>query len=118
MSRWNAYTIAYITIITLSHLLMFQGEQVVALPALKQNLPESNTNFLQRLGHERSITSLEFSPDGRRILTASMDRTARLWDISSGKLIAVFKGPGTVTSAQFSPDGTKILTAHDRHIKL
>ena len=31
-----------------------------------------------------------FSPDGTRILTASTDKTAKLWDAASGKLIASF----------------------------
>ena len=31
-----------------------------------------------------------FSPDGARILTASADNTAKLWDAASGKLIASF----------------------------
>ena len=31
-----------------------------------------------------------FSPDGARILTASTDKTAKLWDAASGKLIASF----------------------------
>jgi WD40 repeat protein len=52
-----------------------------------------------------------FSPDGSRILTGSIDNTARLWDLQ-GHEIAIFKGhPGPVYSAVFSPDGSHILTA-------
>ncbi|MEH1839323.1 MAG: ribosome assembly protein 4, partial [Nostoc sp.] len=58
-----------------------------------------------------AVTSASFSPDGKRILTASLDNTARVWDIS-GKLIAELKGhTQAVTSASFSPDGKRILTA-------
>ena len=65
------------------------------------------------LGHEQSVTSAVFSPDGRQILTASYDETARLWD-TSGKLLVVFRGhEQSVTSAVFSPDGRQILTASD-----
>ncbi|MEH1791108.1 MAG: ribosome assembly protein 4, partial [Nostoc sp.] len=49
--------------------------------------------------------------DGKRILTASNDNTARVWDIE-GKLIAELKGhTDQVNSASFSPDGKRILTA-------
>jgi len=55
-----------------------------------------------------------FSPDGTRIVTASDDNTARIWDAVSAKEIAVVRGHGgRVTSAAFSPDGTRIVTASD-----
>ena len=52
-----------------------------------------------------------FSPDGARILTASADKTAKLWDAASGKLIASFDHQASVYHAAFSPDGARILTA-------
>jgi WD40 repeat protein len=38
-------------------------------------------------GHEGEVTSAAFSPGGRKIVTGSRDRTARLWDAASGGLI-------------------------------
>ena len=52
-----------------------------------------------------------FSPDGARILTASTDKTAKLWDAASGKLIASFDHQACVKHGAFSPDGARILTA-------
>jgi WD40 repeat protein len=53
-----------------------------------------------------------FSPDGKRIVTASADNTARIWDVATGNTIAVLKGhSGSVLSAAFSPDADKIVTA-------
>ena len=43
-------------------------------------------------GHSGSIQSAAFSPDGRRVVTASSDATARLWDAERGSEIAVLKG--------------------------
>ncbi|HYT47911.1 MAG TPA: TIR domain-containing protein, partial [Burkholderiales bacterium] len=63
-------------------------------------------------GHEGPVNSAAFSPDGSRIVTASTDRTARIWDAASGKEIAVLRGhEDTVISAAFSPDGSRIVTA-------
>ena len=60
------------------------------------------------------VQSPAFSPDGRRIVTASGDRTARIWDAATGKSIAVLSGHGDmVLSAAFSPDGRRIVTASE-----
>ena len=57
-------------------------------------------------------SSAAFSPDGSRIVTASGDKTARIWDAASAKEIAVLRGhDGAVYSAAFSPDGSRIVTA-------
>ena len=43
-------------------------------------------------GHESDVTSAAFSPDGSRIVTASADETARIWDAATGKEITVLRG--------------------------
>ncbi len=63
-------------------------------------------------GHAGSVSEAEFSPDGTRIVTASKDRTARVWDAAGGKLLFTLQGHNNwVKSAKFSPDGTRIVTA-------
>ena len=59
------------------------------------------------------VVSAAFSPDGKRIVTASWDKTARLWDAESGKQIGepLTGHTDAVMSAAFSPDGKRIVTA-------
>jgi dipeptidyl aminopeptidase/acylaminoacyl peptidase len=58
------------------------------------------------------VNSAQFSPDGQRVVTASKDRTARLWDATSGKPIGEpMKHDNEVWSAHFSPDGQRVVTA-------
>ena len=62
-------------------------------------------------GHTGWVTSAVFSLDGKQILTASNDNTAKLWDLQ-GNLLTEFKGhTDDVNSAVFSPDGKRIVTA-------
>ena len=57
------------------------------------------------------VISAVFSPDGTRVVTASYDKSAKLWDAATGRQIAVLRHDGPVNSAVFSPDGTRIITA-------
>lgn len=66
------------------------------------------------VGHKGNINSVKFSPDGKYILTASDDNTARLWD-KAGNSIVVFQHNDEVKSAVFSPDGTRVLTTSGHH---
>jgi WD40 repeat protein len=65
-------------------------------------------------GHSSAVNTVEFSSDGKRLLTASWDATARIWDVESGQAMVVMQGhTGGIHMAVFSPDGTRVLTASD-----
>jgi len=66
------------------------------------------------LHHRDRVQLAVFSPDGKQILTASEDRTARVWDAASGQLLFTLVGhAGTVNEAVYSADGAWIATASD-----
>src|SRR5262245_66419198 len=52
-----------------------------------------------------------------RVVTASLDNTARLWDAASGKPVGEpMPHEGWVRSAQFSPDGQRLVTASGQQV--
>jgi WD40 repeat protein/serine/threonine protein kinase len=62
--------------------------------------------------HSGLVHSAQFSPDGTRIVTASDDHTARVWDASSGQpLTGPLQHENRVGSAEFSLDGKRIVTS-------
>ncbi|HKI71554.1 MAG TPA: WD40 repeat domain-containing serine/threonine-protein kinase, partial [Verrucomicrobiae bacterium] len=71
--------------------------------------------LLNVFAHGTSLFYAEFSPDGTRLVTASDDYTARVWDVDSGKEILVLRHDGPVYHAAFSPDGRCIVTASADH---
>ena len=63
-------------------------------------------------GHYGSVYSASYSPDGTRIVSASMDETVRVWDATTGACISVLEGhSGMVFSASYSPDGMRVVSA-------
>ena len=66
------------------------------------------------IGHTNYVSSAVFSPDGKLALTASRDRTARVFEVSTGKELQVLSGhTNDISSAVFSPNGKLVLTASE-----
>jgi WD40 repeat protein/TPR repeat protein len=68
--------------------------------------------LLRTLSHNGEVNAAIFSPDGKRVLTASTDGTARIWDAATGEELKTLSGhKDAVTSAVFRPDGRFVVTA-------
>jgi WD40 repeat protein/tRNA A-37 threonylcarbamoyl transferase component Bud32 len=62
-------------------------------------------------GHAGWVNSVAFSPDGKRIVSGSADRTVKVWDAETVQEILSFLGNGgSVISVAFSPDGKRIVS--------
>jgi len=93
-------------------------------PRMWTNDPDVKSDFTARIfdltgallavlkGHADSITTVCFSPiDDNLVLTASLDGTARLWDVKQARCLATLVHNKVVRSAVFSPRGDRIVTA-------
>ena len=87
-------------------------------------LPLSNTVLRQSLiksrvrltltGHDGGVRSAVYSADGRRIVTASDDKTAKVWDANTGTELMTLTGHDSAPrSAVYSADGQRVVTASD-----
>ena len=78
-------------------------------------LHRHKSNVVELQGHRKTITDIAFSPNGRWVATASMDRSIRLWDVKSGNQLARFLAGHRdwIRSIAFQPDGTRLISGGD-----
>jgi WD40 repeat protein len=74
---------------------------------LRPNLPTPGGPLIRTLeGHSNVVTSVAITPDGDCVLSASWDRTLRLWDLKTGQTLRTFEGhTDWVNTVAITPDG-------------
>ncbi|KAF8547212.1 hypothetical protein OG21DRAFT_1472561 [Imleria badia] len=73
------------------------------------------------LGEESKIWSIlgvDFSPDSSRLVTASSNSTATIWDVATRQRLQTLRHDHPVTAAKYSPQGDRIATATSASIQL
>ena len=81
--------------------------------------PYQETHYsLNRIlyGHDNDVNSIAMTPDGKKLVSGSDDKTIIAWDISTGKPTLYLKEPGHskgVKSVAITPDGKKIVSGSD-----
>ncbi|NEQ77959.1 MAG: hypothetical protein F6K23_36090 [Okeania sp. SIO2C9] len=71
---------------------------------------------INQFQHDGELRDVVFTPDGKYVATASRDKTARVWDVTTGKQITKLHHDGYVNAVEFTPDGKYIATASDDYI--
>jgi WD40 repeat protein len=67
-------------------------------------------------GHELAVVAVAISPDSNYVATASRDKSAKLWELNTGREVRSFLGhQASVISLDFSRDGKYLLTGGNDH---
>jgi WD40 repeat protein len=82
-------------------------------PAIQLFDVKSGTQKMQLVGHMKPITSVAFSPDGSKLASLSHDKTLRLWNVATGKLLKALEVERSMYRSwmRFSPNGKLLATS-------
>ena len=89
--------------------------RVLIIPIILLATPLSMAQSLQTIiqrGHDQSVLAVRCSPDSNYVATGSRDRTAKLWELATGREVRTFFGhEGSVNCIDFSADGKRMATS-------
>jgi WD40 repeat protein len=97
---------------------IFQGTKLLQVIKVADSVDGRVTKTL--IGHTGDINKIAYSKDGRLIVSASDDKTVRLWEAQTGNLIRAFSGhQGAVTAVAISSDGQRVVSgSKDKSVKI
>ena len=73
-------------------------------------MPEGTSLSERFKGHDQACYEIQFTPDGKKIVTGSMDGAIRVWDAETGRQVEALKHDRWVSGLTLSPDGRRILS--------
>src|SRR6516165_3840151 len=71
-----------------------------------------------QLGHSDHVSSLTFSRTGKLLLSGSADKTARLWDVATGREVHRFEGQDYVQAVAFLPNENYLVTSTSNMVRV
>ncbi len=96
-----------------SNFVLLACGQQPAAPASPASFPGSTTLYTYH-GHDGTVYTVAWSPDGKRITSGSLDFTVQVWDATDGGHVFTYRGHSNVVLAvAWSPDGKRIASAGD-----
>ena len=87
-----------------------------ACPVLAQEKPK--LEIVPQLGHSYSVNAIAMAvtPDGQSVLSGSYDKTLKLWNLATGKLLRTFKGHSdSVNAVAVTPNGLRAVSGSSDH---
>ena len=126
--HWLSHIRMAAGLIVLATLALFDWPSAVGLQlipqaqgagASEQAQPAGKPVVIPTTGHSSAVKSIAFSPDGRWLVSASYDTTAKVWDIASGRLLRTLPGhTSLVLAVAVAPDGRKIVSSGGKALKI
>ncbi len=110
--------ISVISLIFLSTAVHAQTNDTKLSSAKEKGHPEL---ILDTGGHTLKVTKILFTPNGKEVISVSMDATIRIWDVETWESRVLRLSPGTgkeggLKAAALSPDGKTLAVAGDGYI--
>lgn len=96
-------------------MLLGQRKEPRIRQALREYNPWQKLRCLRTLeGHSRFVSCVVFSPDGQTLFSGSWDRTIKVWEFATGRLIGTLDGGRYyVSSVAISPDGQTLFVGQE-----
>ena len=92
---------------------------VIWLRSLQPALHPPGTELLRTLeGHSREVNDVAVTPDGKRAVSASSDKTLKVWDLESGRALRILEGYSSVEGVAVTPDGKCVVSASGDSLKV
>ncbi len=123
LAFWNPIARSYVDLLNVTSrlagaLTFSNGRQTIAVnggPNVLHiwDIASGRERFASTDAHENRVNSVAVTHDGKRLITASADRTVRLWNNVTGSQIKVLKHADEVSSISLSRDGRSLLVGMD-----